>query len=94
MARWKKILVRMLNDENPVGYTYDEASQVLGHLGFDLAPASGGSHRKWRLEVRPGVVARVGLVEKGRGTLRGYLIRDMVAILLQYGLIPDDLESE
>lgn len=94
MARWKKTLAKMLNDPNPVGYTYDEAAQVLRHLGFDLAPVSGGSHRKWRREIHPGTVARVGLVEKGRGSMRDYLIRDMVAILRTYDLIPQDLENE
>ena len=94
MARWKKALEQMLNDPNPVGYTYDDAALVLRHLGFDLASNSSGSHRKWRREIRPGTVVRIGLVQKGRGVMRDYLIRDMVAILREHRLIPPDLESE
>ena len=41
MAQWKKLLVRMLEDTDPRNYSYEEAAQVLEHLGFALAPVSG-----------------------------------------------------
>lgn len=93
MARWKKTLAKMLNDQKPVGYSYDEAAAILSHLGFSLAPSSGGSHRKWWRRIGEGTTARVGLVEKGSGTLREYQVRDMIAVLRTHGLIPLDLEQ-
>ncbi len=38
-----------------------------------------------------GTVLVVGLVHTGSGTLKPYLIRDMIAQLKAAGLIPDDL---
>jgi predicted RNA binding protein YcfA (HicA-like mRNA interferase family) len=91
MARWKKLLAKMLSDTSPMSYTYAEASSVLEHLGFVLAPSSKGSHRKWRYKTTDGSVVVVGLLEKGSGTLKAYLIRDMVDQLMTNGLVPDDL---
>ena len=70
MAQWKKLLVRMLEDTDPRNYTYDEAAQVLEHLGFALAPVSGTSHRKWRCRKGDGTVVVVGLKQQGYGTLK------------------------
>lgn len=92
MARWRKTLARMRRDSRPTGYSYTDAAQILVALGFELAPAGGGSHRKWRLHLSGGDVVIVGLVEKGNGNLKPYLVRDLIAQLSAYGLIPEDLE--
>lgn len=92
MAAWRKHLAGMLSDSSPTGYTYREAASVLRHLGFELAPHSGGSHRMFRLKTPAGNVVVVGLVEKGHSTLKAYMIRDMVAQLRGHDLIPEDLE--
>jgi len=84
----------MLSDHSPTTYSYDDASLILRRLGFDLAPHAGGSHRKWRRRAGLGAVIVIGLVEKGSGTLKPYLIRDMIAQLTDHGLIPADLEQD
>lgn len=93
MAKWTKLLQRMLEDTNPGNYRYDEAVRILDKLGFTLAPSGGGSHRTWRREVRPGVTARVGLVDKGHGTLKAVYIVEMIKVIREYGLIPADLDG-
>jgi predicted RNA binding protein YcfA (HicA-like mRNA interferase family) len=92
VARWIKLLQRMLADAYPVGYTYAEVAAVLAALGFEVAPSRGGSHRKWRLRTDAGNTVIVGLVEKGSGTLKPYLIRDLIAQLRLHGLIPKELQ--
>lgn len=91
MVRWLKLLARMLGDSHPTGYSYEEAAAVLAGLGFELAPPAGGSHRKWRFRTDAGTIVIVGLVEKGRGTLKPYLLREMVAVLRMHDLIPKEL---
>lgn len=83
----------MLNDSNPITYTYSDTSAVLEALDFEVAPHSGGSHRKWRRKLADGNVVLVGLVEKGHGTLKPYLIRDLVAQLRTNGLVPKEFEK-
>ena len=90
MARWKKLLERMLSDSNPITYTYSDACSVLEALDFQVAPHSGGSHRKWRRKLADGNVVLVGLVEKGHGTLKPYLIRDLIAQIRANGLVPKE----
>ena len=92
MARWKKLLSKMLSDSNPITYTYEDSIQVLQALGFEVAPHAGGSHRKWRRRLPDGNVVIVGLVEKGHGALKPYLSRDLVAQIRSSGLIPEDME--
>lgn len=82
----------MLGDQHPTGYRYADAGAVLRGLGFDVAPSGGGSHRKWRLRTATGETVVIGLVEKGNGTLKPYLIREMLSQLRDHGLIPLDLE--
>lgn len=92
MAKWEKTLKSMLNDPKPVSYRYAEAAAVLAGLGFQEPPKkSGSSHRAWRY-VQGGGPVYVDLVEKGSGTLKPYLIRDMIAALRLHGLIPTDME--
>lgn len=87
MARWEKVLQQMLNDQKPVGYTYDDAAGVLLGLGFEPPKKKkGGSHRKWTRKVE-GTLVVIGLVESGSGPLRAYLIRDMLKTLRQHGLV-------
>ena len=83
----------MLSDSSPTSYTYDEAAGVLGRLDFALAGSGGSSHRKWRRKLADGTVVVVGLVDKGSGTMKAYLIRDMVEQLRTHGLVPPDLEG-
>lgn len=92
MTAWKKLLWRMISDSSPITYTYEQAASILLRLGFELAPTSGGSHRKWRRKLENGAVVVIGLVEKGSGTLKAYLVRDMIQQLRQHQLLPDDLE--
>lgn len=94
MARWKKTLARMLRDTDPRNYRYEEAAAILERLGFVKAPeTSGTSHKQWRHVTRDGKVIYVGLVKKGHGTLKPYLIRDMLAALKAGGLLPDDIQE-
>lgn len=83
----------MLSDSSPTSYTYAEAAGILARLDFVLARSSGSSHRKWRRKLPDGTVVVVGLVEKGSGTMKAYLIRDMVEQLQTHGLVPPDLEA-
>jgi len=82
----------MLSDTNPITYTYDDAAQVLLGLGFEVAPHAGGSHRKWRRSLPNGNAVVVGLVDKGSGPLKPYLVRDMVSQLRVNNLVPEDGE--
>jgi hypothetical protein len=82
----------MLTDDTPTSYTYADAAAVLRQLHFDLAPHAGGSHRKWRKRLPDGTSVIIGLVEHGSGSLKAYLIRDLVAQLRLHGLIPPGLE--
>ena len=87
------LLARMLTDRNPATYTYAEAVRVLRHLDeFNLAPHGGGSHRKWRGISPSGTVVVVGLVDKGSGALKPYLIREMLQQLRENALLPPNLE--
>lgn len=83
----------MLFDERPVTYTYADAATVLTALGFEVAPHAGGSHRRWRRKLASGNVVIVGLVEKGNGTRKPYLIRDLITQLRANDLVPADLET-
>lgn len=87
MSKWDKLLQRMMNDQKAVGYTYAEAAGVLRSLGFSLAARSGGSHRKWALRQGDTTVV-IALVESGKGTLKPYLVRDLVRQLRDNGLLP------
>jgi hypothetical protein len=84
----------MLTDASPTSYTYGEACSILAHLDFALAPSGGGSHRKWRRKLPDGTVVVIGLIDKSAGTLKAYLIRDMVRQLSNHGLVPSDLAQE
>jgi predicted RNA binding protein YcfA (HicA-like mRNA interferase family) len=91
MAKWEKVLARMLNDAKPIGYTYQEAASVLANLGFSLK-GTGGSHRKWARKLGASTVV-IGLVESGSGTLKAYLIRDLIKTLNEHSLIPKEIEA-
>lgn len=60
---------------------------------MDLRYAYGERHRRWRRRFASGNVVIVGLVEKGNGTLKPYLIRDLIAQLRANDLVPADLET-
>ena len=94
MSRWKKTLARMLTDAKPISYEYQDAAAVLSGIDFELAPAGGGNHRKWRRRLASGTVVVIGLVEHGRGPMKAYLIRDMVQQIRDNGLIPEDLDDQ
>lgn len=80
----------MLNDTSPTGYTYDEAANVLRRLDFTLAASGATSHRKWARKIGATTVV-IELVQKGHGTMKAYLIRDMVSQLRENNLIPAHL---
>lgn len=84
----------MLTDASPTSYTYGEVRSILAHLDFALAPSGGGSHRKWRRKLPDGTVVVIGLIDKGAGTLKAYLIRDMIGQLSSHGLVPPELAQE
>lgn len=90
---WKRTLERMLSDSNPTSYTYYDAVRVLSALGFVVAPHGGTSHRKWRAVSPAGNGVIIGLVEKGSGTLKPYLVRDLVGQLRAHNMIPTELEE-
>ena len=90
---WKRTLGRMLSDSKPTTYTYDEATNVLRALGFVVAPHGGTSHRKWRAMSPTGNSVIIGLVDKGSGTLKPYLIRELVGQLRANGMIPPECEE-
>jgi len=92
MTQGRKLLLRMVNDRDPRNYTYDDAVRVLRALDFTLAPHGAGSHRCWRGVAPSGTVVVIGLVEGGHGSLKPYLIRDMIHQLRVNGMIPADLE--
>ena len=87
MAQWQKLLARMRQDGRPVGYSYNDAALVLRGLGFALAPHGPGSHRKWRRALVDGRTVVIGLVDRGSGPLKPYLVRDMIAQLQLAGLL-------
>ena len=86
MARWRKLLEKMASDSDPRNYSYEEAVTVLNGLGFTLAPHGAGSHRAWRWKSPSGTVVIIGLVDKGHGTLKPYLVREMIKQLRANGL--------
>ena len=94
MASWRKRLADMVADSDPRSYTYDEAARILVNLGFAPPKKSGGSHRKFRIEIadpgtesgKRGVI--VGLVESGSGTLKPVYITHMVSVLQSNNLLP------
>ena len=95
MASWQKLLGKMVADEDPRSYTYEEAAGILLHLGFAPPTKARGSHRRFRIEIDdPGDTTRkrgivVGLVEKGRGRLKPRYISEMVRTLKENNLLPD-----
>ena len=93
MASWKKLLWQMAADTSPRGYTYEDAARILRSLAFEEPTKRNGSHRLWRLRLADGNVAYVGLVQKGHGTMKPGYIRDMVAELRKYDLIPHETEG-
>lgn len=92
MSKWRKLLVRMLQDRDPRNYSYADAVRVLRGLDFALAPHGAGSHRCWRAVAPSGTVVVIGLVDGGHGSLKPYLIRDMIGQLRTNAMIPADLE--
>jgi hypothetical protein len=81
----------MLEDSSPTAYVYEDAATVLSALGFEVAPHGGGSHRKWRRRLANGNIVVIGLVQTG-GTLRPYLVRQMISQLRDHGIVPDHQE--
>jgi hypothetical protein len=86
MGSWRKLLGRMLADTKPNSYTYDDAARVLRQLGFVESPG-GGSHRVWRRDVS-GHGVRIGLCDSGRGPLKAVYIKEMLATLRAFQLVP------
>lgn len=94
MPSWQKVLAKMVADPDPRSYTYEEASGILLQLGFAAPAKSKGSHRKFRIEIddpadktrKRGII--IGLVQKGRGTLKPKYISTMVQTLRESNLLP------
>ena len=93
VSRWEKLLRQMRDSPRCVGFTYDEAARVLLALGFQMATANGGSHRRWVLlrEGLPPVI--IGLVAKGHGELLPVYIKEMLATLEAHGLLPEEPDA-
>ncbi len=81
----------MLGDTRPVSYRYSEAATILNNLGFACVKKK-GSHCKWRRKSPAGETVVVELVDSGGGTLKAYLIRDLVSQLRKNNLVPPGLE--
>lgn len=94
MARWEKLVARMVADRKGRSYTYGDCVRILTHLGFELAPNSGTSHRKWRRHIGDSAdpnkqrLIVVGLVEAGSGALKPEYIKHMIDTLEEAGLVP------
>lgn len=86
----------MVADPRPSSYTYEDAAGVLSQLGFTLAKPTGGSHRKWRLEVPDTGAVRgtrqvtIGLVQ-GSGTLKREYVQQMIETLRANNLLPAEV---
>ena len=97
MARWLKRLLAMVADPRPVSYSYTEAEALLLRLGFELAPNSGTSHRKFRKTIpdptSPGGrrTIIIGLVQRP-GPLKPAYVREMVRTLQENNLLPNGVE--
>jgi hypothetical protein len=95
---WRKYLEQMLADADPRSYTFDQAATVLHQLGFVMAKPSGGSHRRFRLQIvdqGPPITKRtviIGLVDSGKGALKPVYIKEMVRELRENHLLPDGVE--
>ncbi len=98
MPSWQKLLAGMVADSDPRSYTYQQAAGILVHLGFAPPTKPTGSHRRFRIEIDdPGDETRkrgviIGLVEKGRGTLKPKYISAMVRTLKENKLLPSDVK--
>ena len=74
MGRVEKTLDAMR--ANPLGWRYDEVARILRAHGFETS-STGGSHRVFKHPCGE----RVGVLEKGRGTLlRAYVEAAVAAI--------------
>ena len=96
MSQWKKLLRRMVADQRPVSYRYDEAAGVLERLKFTQAPPEGSHRRFWKEVPDPTSpngkrTVTIGLVDKGSGPVHHVYIRQMVRSLQEHHLLPDDL---
>lgn len=98
MPSWQKLLGRMVADSDPRSYTYQQAAGILVQLGFAPPTKPTGTHRRFRIEIddpadktrKRGII--IGLVEKGRGTLKPKYISVMVRTLKENKLLPNDVE--
>lgn len=91
MNRANKLLDAMLRSSDPRQFRYRDAAAVLTSLGFEPARTKpSGSHRVWRRRLNVGdarSTVYIGLVDPGNGTIKPVYIKQMLAILLQHGLI-------
>lgn len=98
MASWRKLLAQMVADPDPGSHTFDEAAGVLGHLEFNLAKPTKGSHRRFRRTVEDSTQPSgtrtiiIGLVQSGKGTLKPIYITEMVRVLQENHLLPEGVE--
>lgn len=74
MGRREKRLARMR--ANPKGWRYDDVARILEGFGF-ATDTEGGSHRIFRHPCGE----RVGLIQKGSGTLLPVYVKEAVAAI-------------
>lgn len=91
MARWEKLLTRMRDSVRCVGFTYDDAASVLAGLGFScVETGAGGSHRRWAQLHPSGQRVIIGLVNHGHGDLKPVYIKQMLRLLKEHELMPQE----
>jgi len=70
--------------ENPHGWRYHDVAHILERHGFSTDTSRGGSHRIFKHASG----LRVGLVEKGSGTLLPVYVKNAIAAIDQLGRTP------
>lgn len=80
MARWDKLIDRILRGHSDVGIGFDELCALLTHLGFALRVR--GSHHSFS---KPGVFDRINLQRDGAHA-KPYQVRQVRSIIVKYKL--------
>lgn len=80
MARYEKLLLRILGGRSDANIGFDELRQFLLHLEFEERVS--GSHHVF---VRPGVEELINLQRSG-SKANPYQVRQVRAVLTRYGL--------
>lgn len=84
MARYEKLLLRILGGRSDANIGFDELRRLLLHLGFQERVR--GSHH---IFVRQGVEELINL-QRSEGKAKPYQVRQVREVIARYGLGSDD----